>query len=77
MKAIEIKKIMSEIARDTVEGIDDLDFDKPLTEQGFDSLDVNSFFLEVETKFNVSIDDADLEVLNTIDKVAEYVRSKS
>lgn len=44
---------------------ENIDLDKPLDELGMDSMDLNSLALEIEEKFNVTIDDEDLETLKT------------
>lgn len=50
------------------------DPDKPLLESGLDSLDIANFFLSVEEKYGIKIDDADLEKLNTIRKIVAYLQ---
>ncbi|WNL27652.1 acyl carrier protein [Arcobacter cryaerophilus gv. pseudocryaerophilus] len=48
----------------------------PLRDQGIDSLDVVNVYLLLEEKFDVKIPDEDLEQVQTIDAIVEYINSK-
>ena len=50
--------------------------DVPLREQGIDSLDVVNVYLLLEEKFDIKIPDEDLEQVQTIDAIVEYINSK-
>ncbi|WP_150048058.1 MULTISPECIES: acyl carrier protein [Methylomonas] len=51
--------------------------DELLEEAGVDSLEVMNFLLEVEQKFGVKIPDADIDKLNTLNDVRNYLQQKS
>jgi len=50
--------------------------DLPLSEQGIDSLDVVNVYLLLEEKFDVKIPDEDLNQVQTIDAIVEYINNK-
>ena len=50
--------------------------DIPLSDQGIDSLDVVNVYLLLEEKFDVKIPDEDLNQVQTIDAIIEYVNNK-
>jgi len=50
--------------------------DELLEEAGVDSLEVMNFLLEVEQKFGVKIPDADIDKLNTLNDVRNYLQQK-
>jgi len=51
--------------------------DKPLAEQGIDSLDMINIFFKLEENFKIKIPEEDIENLKTIDDIVEYVNLKS
>ncbi len=51
--------------------------DKPLAEQGIDSLDMINIFFKLEENFKIKIPEEDIEKLKTIDDIVEYVNLKS
>ncbi len=55
----------------------DPDRSKTLREIGIDSLDLSGILLEIEERFRIKIPDQDIERLETIDKLVEYVNEKS
>ena len=52
------------------------DFSKPFVEIGLDSLDVYSFFTEIEIELGVKIQDDDIPDLISMVKVLEYVSER-
>lgn len=50
--------------------------DVALSEQGIDSLDVVNIYLLLEEKFDVKIPDEDLDKVQTIDAIVEYINNK-
>lgn len=54
----------------------DSDFAKPFDEIGLDSLDVYSFFTEIEIELGVKIQDDDIPDLVSMEKVLEYVSER-
>jgi|TARA_Y100000034_G_scaffold136518_1_gene213534 acyl carrier protein len=53
-----------------------LDPDATFEEFGADSLDILAVVEEVETEFDITLDDEEANLLNTINKVTEYVEKK-
>jgi acyl carrier protein len=51
--------------------------DKPLAEQGIDSLDMINIFFKLEENFKIKISEEDIEKIKTIDDIVEYVNLKS
>lgn len=47
-----------------------------LTELGVDSLDMSNFFLCLEEKFEIKIPDEDLDGLDSINVIVEYIEEK-
>lgn len=50
--------------------------DVALREQGIDSLDVVNVYLLLEEKFDIKIPDEDLNQVQTIDSIVEYINNK-
>lgn len=69
-----IKEVIAEA--DVLASIDGMVNDVPLREQGIDSLDVVNVYLLLEEKFDVKIPDEDLEQVQTIDAIVEYINNK-
>ena len=44
-----------------------------LMSQGVDSLDLNSLIFALEEKFEITIPDSDMEKLETVDGIVEYI----
>lgn len=70
-----IKKLI--VLADVVIDVEKIDVNKSLTEQGIDSLEFVNICLVIEETFGIKIADEDLEDLNTINNIIDYVRSKS
>ncbi len=76
MKAT-VENIKEVIAEAEVLGeAEEMKNDIPLSDQGIDSLDVVNVYLLLEEKFNVKIPDEDLDKVQTIDAIIEYVNNK-
>lgn len=56
--------------------VSELKTDVELSEQGIDSLDVVNVYLLLEEKFDVKIPDEDLDKVQTIDNIIEYINNK-
>jgi len=69
-----IKGILSEA--EVLGNVSELKSNIALSEQGIDSLDVVNVYLLLEEKFNVKIPDEDLNQVETIDSIVEYVNNK-
>lgn len=50
-----------------------VDGDDSLKDAGIDSLDIMTFFLGIEEKFNVKIPDEDIDALDSIDNIIAYL----
>lgn len=76
MKAT-VENIKEVIAKAEVLGdVSDMVNDVPLRDQGIDSLDVVNVYLLLEEKFDVKIPDEDLDKVQTIDSIVEYINNK-
>jgi len=53
-----------------------VDMDRAFNEFGLDSLDAMSVLLAIETKFGLKIPDADVDKLDTPNKVLAYVNQR-
>ena len=53
--------------------ISEIKGDDSLTDAGIDSLEIMSFFLSIEEKFNVKFPDEDVDDLNTINDIIAYM----
>ena len=73
MNASGIEKTLTELLINTVDSVSEIDTNIPLSHQGVDSLDLNSFFLEVETHYKIVIDDNRVAELDTIKKLAIFL----
>lgn len=69
-----VKEIIAEA--DVLSSVEEMVNDVPLREQGIDSLDVVNVYLLLEEKFNVKIPDEDLNQVQTIDNIVEYINKK-
>lgn len=69
-----VKEVIAEA--EVLVDVSDMKNDIPLTEQGIDSLDVVNVYLLLEEKFDVKIPDEDLNKLQTIDNIIEYINIK-
>jgi acyl carrier protein len=79
MKAT-IKSIKNTIVEtdvlDDVSNIDNIKSDVLLSEQGIDSLDIVNVYLSLEEKFGIKIPDEDLDRVQTIGAIVEYINNK-
>ena len=55
---------------------DSLKNDVPLTDQGIDSLDMANILLSLEETYSINVPDEDLDKLQTINGIVEYISSK-
>ncbi|VEJ07645.1 acyl carrier protein [Campylobacter lari] len=53
--------------------VNTLEFDKPLKDQGVDSLDMANLFLNLQEKYNIEISMEDAEKLTSIENIAHYI----
>jgi len=76
MKAT-IENVKEVIAEAEVLGdASDMQSDIALREQGIDSLDVVNVYLLLEEKFGIKIPDEDLNQVQTIDAIVEYINKQ-
>ncbi|EPP8196602.1 acyl carrier protein [Campylobacter lari] len=71
---IEVKDIL-EILKEVgvLVDINTLEINKPLKDQGIDSLDMANLFLNLQEKYNIEIPMEDTEKLQTIDELINYI----
>lgn len=74
---LDIEKTIREILANIRDEFDfsETSVDADFGDVGLDSLDTASLLLEVQEKFDVNISDDDAEELNTIAKVAAFIRA--
>jgi acyl carrier protein len=61
---------------DAVNNIEALINDKPLREQGIDSLDFSSVLFNIEEVYEIKIPDEDIDGLMTVNDIVQYVNNK-
>jgi len=59
-----------------VKDVNVLDQDKPLRDQGIDSLDFSAVLFNIEEAFGIEIPDSDIDSLQTINQIVLYVNAK-
>jgi len=74
MSDITIQKILNVItAANIVKDAKALELDKPLSEQGVDSLDFSGLLFSLEETLDILIPDEDVDGLLTINDIAIYI----
>jgi acyl carrier protein len=76
MNQNELAKLLNEVLTNDGEDVKPLDFTKPLSEQGIDSLTMTSFFFEIEDRLKKEIPDEQIDKLNSIELISNYLRMK-
>lgn len=72
-----IENVKETIAEADVLGdVEEMQSDVDLSDQGIDSLDVVNVYLLLEEKFDIKIPDEDLDQVQTIDGIVEYINNK-
>ncbi len=66
-----VKELFASI-NDRIE-VSELDDNKDLTDQGLESLDTFDFFLQIEDDYGVKVSDDQMDKLNTVQKIVDYV----
>lgn len=69
-----VKEVLVEA--DILVNISGMKLDLPLSEQGVDSLDMVNVYLLLEEKFDIKIPDEDLDKVQTINGIIEYINYK-
>ena len=64
------------IEADVLGDASEMENDVALSEQGIDSLDVVNVYLLLEEKFDIKIPDEDLDKVQTINAMIEYINNK-
>jgi len=70
-----IKEVISEA--EVLGDANEMKNDIALSEQGIDSLDVVNVYLLLEEKFDIKIPDEDLNQVQTINDIVEYVNNNT
>jgi len=77
MKAtLEKIKMIFENEVDPRVDVKSMDPDKSISDQGVDSLDTSSIFLSIEEEYSINIKDEDIERLDTLNKIVEFINSR-
>lgn len=75
--SVTVEKILEIVEQlNIVEDIKALDLDRPLRDQGVDSLDFSGVLFNIDEMFDIEIPDEDIDQLLTINDVVSYVNSK-
>ena len=69
------RKSVVEIIEDVCSGVrvGEGDDDKPLKDLGVDSLDIAGIFLAIQEKLGVRVPDAEIDALDTVQRIAQYI----
>ncbi|EAL0271013.1 acyl carrier protein [Campylobacter lari] len=70
----EILQILKEIG--VLVDVNTLEIDKPLKDQGIDSLDMANLFLNLQERYNIEIPMEDVEKLASIENIISYFAKK-
>jgi acyl carrier protein len=74
---VTVKKILETIEKaHLVNDVNALALDRPLSEQGVDSLDFSGILFNLEEVFGVEIPDEDIASLQTINSILIYINRK-
>lgn len=77
MNKVTAEHILEEIRKARLgKNLNKLYHDRPLQEQGIDSLDFSGILFNIEEKFEIEIQEEDIKELQTIDNIVEFVNSK-
>lgn len=74
IEAKDILEILKEVG--VLVDINTLEINKPLKDQGIDSLDMANLFLNLQEKYNIEIPMEDVEKLISIENIEQYISSK-
>ncbi len=79
MERNDVVKVLTDIAESNFGDTDIMSCKGDLIEAGFDSMNIINYILMVEERFGFEFDDDDLIIDNfrTIEKIADYVLSKT
>jgi len=78
MDSISVKQVLEVIKKaKVINNVDELIVDVLLSEQGVDSLDLSGILLSVDEAFGVDIPDEDIDGLQTINDIVDYVNAKA
>jgi len=77
MSKVTVDQILKVIKKsNVVTDVGAIDQAKPLQDQGVDSLDISGILFNMEEAFGIEIPDADIDGLQTINDILDYVNSK-
>ncbi|MCV3388233.1 acyl carrier protein [Campylobacter sp. IFREMER_LSEM_CL2256] len=74
IEAKDILEILKEVC--VLVDINTLEINKPLKDQGIDSLDMANLFLNLQEKYNIEIPMEDTEKLTSIENIEQYIKLK-
>ncbi|EAK0442727.1 acyl carrier protein [Campylobacter lari] len=74
IEAKDILEILKEVG--VLVDINTLEINKPLKDQGIDSLDMANLFLNLQEKYNIEIPMEDVEKLTSIESIMQYSNNK-
>ncbi|EAH8202158.1 phosphopantetheine-binding protein [Campylobacter lari] len=74
IEAKDILEILKEVG--VLVDINTLEINKPLKDQGIDSLDMANLFLNLQEKYNIEIPMEDVKKLTSIESIMQYINLK-
>lgn len=74
----DITQDIKQIILDNIENIkiEDISLDKTLQDIGGDSLDSVEIVIDIESKFNINVNDQDFNEIHTVQDIINYVKTK-
>lgn len=77
MSKVVVEQVLEAIeSANLVKNINSLDHSKTFREQGVDSLDFSGVLFNIEEAFDIEIPDEDIDKLQTVNAIVEYVNGK-
>ncbi|ACY15459.1 acyl carrier protein [Haliangium ochraceum] len=55
----------------------EVDYHKPLTHQGLDSLDMTNLLFQIENRYDLTISAEEASKLRTVENLVDYVRARA
>lgn len=75
--SVSVEQVLATIEKaNLISDVNSLDLDKPLRDQGIDSLDFSSVLFNMEETFGIEIPDDDIDSLETVNQILTYVNNK-
>lgn len=77
MSKVTVEQVLEAIeSANLIQDVNSLEHSKTFREQGVDSLDFSGVLFNIEEVFDIEIPDEDIDKLQTVNALVEYVNSK-